>query len=191
MTELGRLAALVDRAAGDDGPRQPRPGHADGGAGDGHHRPRGAAARRPADETLLIEAEASPPRRCGSTSPCRRRHRPYKAAMKRILILAFSRTLLGGCVVGTVARPRSISSRCRSKSSRPGSMRRPPASPRPTSSAAANCARPTKSAPARSASAARSVVATASPARPRPPADQPAAMRYFLDTEYNGFGGAC
>ena len=35
MTDVGRLAGLLDRAAGDDGPRRARPGHPAGGAGDG------------------------------------------------------------------------------------------------------------------------------------------------------------
>ena len=48
MTELGRLVRLVDRAAATDGPCRARPDHADGGAADGHRRPRSAPpAARP------------------------------------------------------------------------------------------------------------------------------------------------
>src|SRR5215212_4228086 len=59
-------------------------------------------------------------------------------------------------------------------------MRQPPASPKPTRSAGASCARPMSSAPARRQKRLRN----------NRKASSAPGVRYFLDTEFNGFGGA-
>ena len=71
MTELGRLVRLVDRAVGDHGPRRGRADHADGGAADGHRRPRGDAAGRRGRRDV-----ADPGRSAGPGSDARVRSLP-------------------------------------------------------------------------------------------------------------------
>ena len=98
---------------------------------------------------------------------------------------------LGGCVTA-IAKHRG---RCRHPAGQGrlgrASMRRPPASPKPTRSAAARCARPRRSARPRGALARRRAArASRCPTDDAQPAVALGAMRYFLDTEFNGFGGA-
>ena len=58
MTDVGRLARLLDRAPATHGPCRARPRLADGGAGAGHRSAASAPRTGTADDALLIEAES-------------------------------------------------------------------------------------------------------------------------------------
>ena len=150
MTELGRLARLVDRAAAtmvhvDCDRITP-----DGGAADGHRRPRGPSAGLGGRGSALRSGSA-----CRGSDGCwlavdSQSESGEAGNMYRLAITLALAFFLGGCVVATGRRDRCRRrDHCRSRWLRRASMPRPPASRKPTKSAAESCARPTRNVPAK------------------------------------------
>ena len=133
---------LVDRAPATMVHVEARPDHADGGAADGHRRPRSDAAGRRADEALLIEAEALAQEAMSAVG---------SATCNALLLLP-----LASCPAAS-SPPSPYRGRCRHPAGQGRSAGVDAATTsqsKPTRSAAANCARP-RNAAARRASAKR------------------------------------
>ncbi len=173
---------------GDHAPRRDRPDHADGGAADGDRRPRSAAAgrrgRRGAPDASrsarrsrhALVIRSLPVRAASANFGHEARHRPPCPCPAR------------GCVVGTLAKTAVDVVTLPVKVASAESTRSPPARRKPTRSAAAKRASRTSSAASRSAWRRSAAARAAAPDRQLRCGRS--ALRYFLDTEYNGWGGA-